>query len=210
MLKPFTWVDSPGRARNADEGRILAGLHSREYSKILQLKFVTVAAVTCRLCFYDMTRSLATLTARYTSDQCQLRVCTKLVEPFEPHVDFLYMVLGELEHEEGHTEQTSPPLLQVTGKPLFPGDSEIDQLFRIFRTLGTPSEATWPGVSQLPDFQDSFPRWTRRGLEEIVPSLGPEGKDLLLVEPFSGQRPQLLLPQCPPLAVSQRLVFTKD
>ncbi|XP_007645558.1 cyclin-dependent kinase 3 isoform X2 [Cricetulus griseus] len=68
----------------------------------------------------------------------------------------------------------------VTGKPLFPGDSEIDQLFRIFRTLGTPSEATWPGVSQLPDFQDSFPRWTRRGLEEIVPSLGPEGKDLLL------------------------------
>ncbi|XP_012968751.1 cyclin-dependent kinase 3 isoform X2 [Mesocricetus auratus] len=68
----------------------------------------------------------------------------------------------------------------VTGKPLFPGDSEIDQLFRIFRTLGTPSEATWPGVSQLPDFQGSFPRWTRRRLEEIVPSLGPEGKDLLL------------------------------
>jgi serine/threonine protein kinase len=24
----------------------------------------------------------------------------------------------------------------VTRKPLFPGDSEIDQLFRIFRTLG--------------------------------------------------------------------------
>ncbi|CAH6776445.1 cyclin-dependent kinase 3 [Phodopus roborovskii] len=68
----------------------------------------------------------------------------------------------------------------VTGKPLFPGDSEIDQLFRIFRTLGTPSEAIWPGVSRMPDFQSSFPRWTRKGLEEIVPSLGPEGKDLLL------------------------------
>ncbi|KAL1780238.1 cyclin-dependent kinase 3 isoform X1 [Sigmodon hispidus] len=68
----------------------------------------------------------------------------------------------------------------VTGKPLFPGDSEIDQLFRIFRTLGTPSEATWPGVSQLPDFKNSFPKWTRKGPEEIVPSLGPEGKDLLL------------------------------
>ncbi|CAO2646147.1 Cyclin-dependent kinase 3 [Lemmus lemmus] len=68
----------------------------------------------------------------------------------------------------------------VTGKPLFPGDSEIDQLFQIFRILGTPSEATWPGVSQLPDYQSSFPKWTGKALEEIVPSLGPEGKDLLL------------------------------
>ncbi|XP_038182240.1 cyclin-dependent kinase 3 isoform X2 [Arvicola amphibius] len=68
----------------------------------------------------------------------------------------------------------------VLGKPLFPGDSEIDQLFQIFRILGTPSEATWPGVSQLPDYQSSFPKWTRKALEEIVPSLGPEGKDLLL------------------------------
>lgn len=25
-------------------------------------------------------------------------------------------------------------------EPLFPGDSEIDELFRIFRTLGTPDE----------------------------------------------------------------------
>ncbi|XP_059125810.1 cyclin-dependent kinase 3 isoform X1 [Peromyscus eremicus] len=68
----------------------------------------------------------------------------------------------------------------VTGKPLFPGDSEIDQLFRIFRTLGTPSEDTWPGVSQLSDYKSSFPKWTRKGLEEIMPRLGPEGKDLLL------------------------------
>ncbi|XP_036051276.1 cyclin-dependent kinase 3 isoform X2 [Onychomys torridus] len=68
----------------------------------------------------------------------------------------------------------------VTGKPLFPGDSEIDQLFRIFRTLGTPSEATWPGVSQLSDYKSSFPKWTRKELEEIMPRLGPEGKDLLL------------------------------
>ncbi|XP_025855581.1 cyclin-dependent kinase 3 isoform X4 [Vulpes vulpes] len=68
----------------------------------------------------------------------------------------------------------------VTRRALFPGDSEIDQLFRIFRTLGTPSEATWPGVTQLPDYKGSFPKWTRKGLEEIVPSLEPEGKDLLM------------------------------
>uniref|UniRef100_A0A8C3YRU7 cyclin-dependent kinase n=1 Tax=Catagonus wagneri TaxID=51154 RepID=A0A8C3YRU7_9CETA len=67
----------------------------------------------------------------------------------------------------------------VTRRALFPGDSEIDQLFRIFRTLGTPSEATWPGVTQLPDYKGSFPKWTGKGLEEIVPSLEPEGRDLL-------------------------------
>nr|XP_012634307.1 cyclin-dependent kinase 3 isoform X1 [Microcebus murinus] len=68
----------------------------------------------------------------------------------------------------------------VTRKALFPGDSEIDQLFRIFRTLGTPSEATWPGVTQLPDYKGTFPKWPSKGLEEIVPSLEPEGKDLLV------------------------------
>ncbi|XP_040845357.1 cyclin-dependent kinase 3 isoform X3 [Ochotona curzoniae] len=67
----------------------------------------------------------------------------------------------------------------VTRKALFPGDSEIDQLFRIFRTLGTPSEAIWPGVTQLPDYKGSFPQWAGKGLEEVVPSLEPEGKDLL-------------------------------
>lgn len=35
-------------------------------------------------------------------------------------------------------------------KPLFPGKSEIDQLNRIFKDLGTPSEKIWPGYSELP------------------------------------------------------------
>ena len=47
----------------------------------------------------------------------------------------------------------------ITRKPLFPGDSEIDQLFRIFRILGTPTETNWPGVSSLPDYKSVFPRW---------------------------------------------------
>ena len=41
----------------------------------------------------------------------------------------------------------------VNRRPLFQGDSEIDQLFRIFRVLKTPSEELWPGVTQLPDFK---------------------------------------------------------
>ena len=40
---------------------------------------------------------------------------------------------------------------------VFQGDSEIDQLFRIFRVLRTPTEDLWPGVTQLPDFKVNFP-----------------------------------------------------
>lgn len=47
----------------------------------------------------------------------------------------------------------------VTRRPLFPGDSEIDQLFRIFRLLGTPTEELWPGVTSYPDYKPSFPKW---------------------------------------------------
>ncbi|KFP26702.1 Cyclin-dependent kinase 3, partial [Colius striatus] len=68
----------------------------------------------------------------------------------------------------------------VTRKALFPGDSEIDQLFRIFRTLGTPTEVTWPGVTQLPDYKKEFPQWTRKEMKEIVPNLDEDGTDLLV------------------------------
>ncbi|KAM6317691.1 cyclin-dependent kinase 3 [Podargus strigoides] len=68
----------------------------------------------------------------------------------------------------------------VTMKALFPGDSEIDQLFQIFRTLGTPTEATWPGVTQLPYYKEDFPRWARKEMKKIVPNLDKDGRDLLV------------------------------
>lgn len=37
--------------------------------------------------------------------------------------------------------------------PLFPGKSEIDQLNRIFKELGTPNEKIWPGYKDLPAVQ---------------------------------------------------------
>lgn len=36
---------------------------------------------------------------------------------------------------------------------LFPGKSEVDQLNRIFKDLGTPSEKIWPGFNKLPAVQ---------------------------------------------------------
>mmetsp|Transcript_16792 Transcript_16792/g.23360 ORF Transcript_16792/g.23360 Transcript_16792/m.23360 type:complete len:304 (-) Transcript_16792:74-985(-) len=67
----------------------------------------------------------------------------------------------------------------VTKVPLFPGDSEIDQLFRIFRTLGTPNETVWPGVTKLPEYQPTFPQHPPQPLSKIIPQLDPLGIDLL-------------------------------
>ncbi|KAL6436434.1 hypothetical protein ACFW04_004738 [Cataglyphis niger] len=38
-------------------------------------------------------------------------------------------------------------------EPLFPGKSDIDQLNKIFKELGTPSERIWPGYVKLPIVQ---------------------------------------------------------
>ena len=69
--------------------------------------------------------------------------------------------------------------LQLTQRALFPGDSEIDQLFRIFRTLGTPDDRVWPGISQLPDYKSTFPRWERAPLSGAVPGLDEDELSLL-------------------------------
>lgn len=56
----------------------------------------------------------------------------------------------------------------ILKRPLFPGDSEIDQLYRIFRTMSTPDEDNWPGVSQLPDYKRTFPRWEAQPIPEDI------------------------------------------
>lgn len=43
----------------------------------------------------------------------------------------------------------------LTGKPLFEGDCEIGQIFKIFQGLGTPNETVWPGVTSLNEFKRS-------------------------------------------------------
>mmetsp|Transcript_24701 Transcript_24701/g.68893 ORF Transcript_24701/g.68893 Transcript_24701/m.68893 type:complete len:332 (+) Transcript_24701:96-1091(+) len=68
------------------------------------------------------------------------------------------------------------------GTALFRGDSEIDTMFQIFRKLGTPTSAEWPGLDMLPDFKPSFPQWRRQPWAEvhnIAKQLGPDGVELL-------------------------------
>ncbi|KAE8157198.1 kinase-like domain-containing protein [Aspergillus tamarii] len=64
-------------------------------------------------------------------------------------------------------------------KPLFPGDSEIDQIFKIFRLLGTPDEDSWPGVTSFPDYKPSFPKWKRDKDNALIPGLEKNGLRLL-------------------------------
>jgi len=66
----------------------------------------------------------------------------------------------------------------VNKTPLFSGDSEIDQLYRIFRVLGTPDDNIWPGVSQLRDYKPTFPNWQGVG-KKFVTHLDDLGYDLL-------------------------------
>ena len=37
----------------------------------------------------------------------------------------------------------------ASGRTLFEGDSEIGQLFQIYKVLGTPDDRSWPGVTLL-------------------------------------------------------------
>lgn len=68
----------------------------------------------------------------------------------------------------------------VNGAPLFTGTSEETQLDAIFRLLGTPNENTFPGISELPDWKDSFPVYrSPESLQSLVARLEPQGVLLL-------------------------------
>ncbi|KAL9316517.1 hypothetical protein ACSQ67_017518 [Phaseolus vulgaris] len=66
----------------------------------------------------------------------------------------------------------------VRRQALFPGDSEFQQLIHIFKMLGTPTEEQWPGVTSLRDWH-VYPHWESQSLARNVPTLGPDGVDLL-------------------------------
>jgi serine/threonine protein kinase len=64
-------------------------------------------------------------------------------------------------------------------EPLFSGDSEIDQIFKIFQMHGTPTEKSWPGITKLPNFKMTFPQFSPKGLNSYCSNLNDEGIDLL-------------------------------
>lgn len=84
----------------------------------------------------------------------------------------------------------------INKRPLFQGDSEIDQLFKIFRlsicsenfcyrfyrTMGTPTNQVWPGVTDLQDYKTTFPKWNSQDLAVVMKNqLTTAGIDILKV-----------------------------
>uniref|UniRef100_A0A7S2R6N6 Cyclin-dependent kinase 2 homolog n=1 Tax=Rhizochromulina marina TaxID=1034831 RepID=A0A7S2R6N6_9STRA len=70
----------------------------------------------------------------------------------------------------------------INGRPLFAGNSDTDQLDRIFRAMGTPTERTLPGLLELPQYDAKMPQYpSPNDLSHLVPSLAsdPIGLDLL-------------------------------
>ena len=55
----------------------------------------------------------------------------------------------------------------------------------MYRTRGTPDDCMWPGVTSLPDYKDTFPKWPRQKLSSIIKSLNEIGQDLLEVSLLS-------------------------
>ncbi|KAK1408593.1 hypothetical protein QVD17_40504 [Tagetes erecta] len=66
-----------------------------------------------------------------------------------------------------------------SGEIPFEGGSELDQLDRIFRVLGTPTNEVWPGVTSLKYWEKNSPQYVRQDLALYVPQLGADGIDLL-------------------------------
>ncbi|KAK2963130.1 putative serine/threonine protein kinase [Blattamonas nauphoetae] len=68
----------------------------------------------------------------------------------------------------------------LTLNPLFPGETEIDELDLIFQVLGTPTEEQWPGVdSLLSRFKYTFPKYPAQSLTLLIPNASTTAISLL-------------------------------
>ncbi|KAJ3353506.1 Cyclin-dependent kinase 20 [Allomyces javanicus] len=64
--------------------------------------------------------------------------------------------------------------------PLFPGQNDIDQLYVVLSSLGTPTDDEWPTMRQLPDFHKiHFPEFPKRSVEDLIPDASPSALDLV-------------------------------
>ncbi len=71
----------------------------------------------------------------------------------------------------------------MCGKPLFPGTKVEDELYLIFKTLGSPDENSFPGVTTNSNFLalnlPKFPNCDSINISHIIPRLDSDGVSLL-------------------------------
>ena len=65
-------------------------------------------------------------------------------------------------------------------KPLFPGNSEVDQIYKIAGILGTPSPSTWSeGFRLASQIGFTFPSFKPAPLSQIIPNASNEAIQLM-------------------------------
>lgn len=66
------------------------------------------------------------------------------------------------------------------GSPLFAGNSEFDQIYKICSVLGTPSSTSWPeGYRLASQIGFSFPQMTGIGIAQVIKDAPPEAVNLI-------------------------------
>ena len=69
----------------------------------------------------------------------------------------------------------------INRKTLFKGNDETDQLFAIFKILGTPTDENYPGWTTLPDYKQTFSKFPPLSFNKIFPSshIESDGIDII-------------------------------
>ncbi len=68
----------------------------------------------------------------------------------------------------------------LTKEPLLPGRSELDQLDKIFKLLGTPNDTIWTGYSELPNAKKlNFKNQPYNNIRQRIPFVTEACVDLL-------------------------------
>ncbi|XP_022115613.2 cyclin-dependent kinase 20 [Pieris rapae] len=68
----------------------------------------------------------------------------------------------------------------ITKKPLFAGESDIEQLAIVVQHLGTPTEESWPDHSNLPDYHKiTFPESPPMSWTQILPGVEPDAVNFI-------------------------------
>lgn len=90
-------------------------------------------------------------------------------------------------------------------RPLFPGTSEADEIYKICSIIGTPTAQSWPeGLKLAGSMSFRFPQFQPTPLGKIIPNASPEAIDLIEVRhrPPCSLSPWLLVVTSP--AASQQ------
>ena len=85
----------------------------------------------------------------------------------------------------------------IMKQPLFPCDSNIDQLYKIFQQLGTPNNSIWSGVTALPHWNVEFPKWKKEPIDsKVLNNTTSSGVDLLEKFLIHDPKKRITLKEC--------------